>query len=184
MYTNLLSNTSFLEKLISIDLELLEKDWNRPCPRCGGRLDRSDFVRKPRGIEVEPNGFCLRFSLCCRQDGCRKRLTPPSVRFFNRRVWVAPVFLVASILAGDSSKSQIVEFCKRLRISRKTLNRWRRWWSSDFVNSALWMQLKSRLNCTVDEQKIITSIFALRPENLSKDQSIIWLLNLFSIQLF
>lgn len=184
MYTNLPSKTSFLEKLISIDLELLEKEWSQLCSYCDGRLDRSDFLRKPRGIASAPAEFCVRFSLCCREEGCRKRLTPPSVRFFGKRVWTAPVFLIAMILSGDSKKSKVASFCNNLGISPKTLSRWRKWWSEDFIKSDYWMQLKSRLNRVVDEFKVVTSVFSFRPDNLSEDLSVIWFLNLFAIQLF
>src|SRR5271157_4368665 len=66
-----------------------------------GPLHRSDYDRKPRGALIAPAGeaFVRRFSLCCGREGCRKRATPPSLRFLGRRVYLGAVVLVASMLA-------------------------------------------------------------------------------------
>jgi hypothetical protein len=71
------------------------------CPRCDGPLHRGDYDRKPRGALIAPAGeeFVRRFSLCCGREGCRKRATPPSLRFLGRRVYLGAVVLVASMLA-------------------------------------------------------------------------------------
>ena len=71
------------------------------CPKCDGPLHRGDYDRKPRGALIAPAGekFVRRFSLCCGREGCRKRATPPSLRFLGRRVYLGAVVLVASMLA-------------------------------------------------------------------------------------
>ena len=68
------------------------------CPRCDGPLHRGDYERKPRGALIAPAGeeFVRRFSLCCGREGCRKRATPPSLRFLGRRVYLGAVVIVAS----------------------------------------------------------------------------------------
>ena len=50
---------------------------------------------------IAPAGeeFVRRFSLCCGREGCRKRATPPSLRFLGRRVYLCAVVLVASMFA-------------------------------------------------------------------------------------
>src|SRR5262245_40518516 len=69
------------------------------CPPCGGALHRSDYPRKPSGALIAPEGegdMCVtRFSLCCAREGCRKRATPPSLRFLGRRVYLGVVVIVA-----------------------------------------------------------------------------------------
>lgn len=60
------------------------------CPWCEGPLHRSDFDRKLcDGLIVEGGEeFVQRFSLCCGYEGCRRRATPPSVRFPGRRFYL------------------------------------------------------------------------------------------------
>src|SRR5271156_1279315 len=71
------------------------------CLKCDGPLHRSDYDRKPRGALIAPagEGFVVRFSLCCGREGCRKRATPPSLRFLGRRVYLGVVVIVASLVA-------------------------------------------------------------------------------------
>jgi hypothetical protein len=47
--------------------------------------------------------FDRRFSLCCGREGCRRRATPPSVRFLGRRVYVGAVVIVASVLIAPNA---------------------------------------------------------------------------------
>ena len=43
----------------------------------------------------------IRLSFCCDRDGCRKRVTPPSVRFLGRKVFLAvAVILISAITKG------------------------------------------------------------------------------------
>jgi hypothetical protein len=63
--------------------ELIAREVQRDrCSTCGGALDAAHFVRKPHvaGATLD-DPYCLRFSFCCRVEGCRRRRTPPSVRF-------------------------------------------------------------------------------------------------------
>ena len=39
-----------------------------------------------------------RFSFCCSRDGCRKRKTPPSLRFLGRKVYVAAMVVLIAIM--------------------------------------------------------------------------------------
>ena len=54
------------------------------CPRCGGELHSATYLRKPYGLAADLRDDARRFSLCC--SVCRRRVKPPSVRFFGRRV--------------------------------------------------------------------------------------------------
>ena len=70
------------------------------CELCGGVLHSAKYARKPRGPEgVE--AWDRRHSFCCEEEGCRKRHTPPSLRFLWRRVYVSVVVvLVAAMVHG------------------------------------------------------------------------------------
>ncbi len=55
---------------------------------CRGNLHQSHYLRKPRGVPKETHpDYPVRFSYCCGVDGCRKRFTPPSMRFLSRKVY-------------------------------------------------------------------------------------------------
>ena len=85
MYHELPRGASFWSFLFAIDQDLAETTRKKACP-CGGRLHCANYPRKPRGTPVQlPEPQRLRLSFCCDRDGCRKRVTPPSVRFLGRK---------------------------------------------------------------------------------------------------
>ena len=141
MYSSILGKPSLFSLLLDIDRKSLEEYSSRKCPHCGGPLDRAHYLRKPRGVigQSDP-AFSLRFSLCCRVEGCRKRLSPPSVRFYSRRVWVASVFLVAGVLSGGLNQKATEEFKSQLGVSSQLLRRWRRYWAESFASSRFWLR--------------------------------------------
>lgn len=47
---------------------------------------------------VEPH-YRKRLSFCCARPGCRRRVTPPSVRFLGRRLYVAAVVVLVTAMA-------------------------------------------------------------------------------------
>src|SRR5258708_166628 len=91
----------FFRLLEQLDEGMARQVAAKGCPRCAGPLHRGNYKRKPRGALIAPAGetSVVRFSLCCGREGCRKRATPPSVRFLGRRVYLGAVVIVASIVA-------------------------------------------------------------------------------------
>lgn len=110
------------------------------CRRCGGRLDRADYPRKPRGGEraVAGEGLTRRRSLCCGRDGCRRRATPPSVVFLGRRVYLAIVVLLESIGEARSAPPPVSP-------PRRTVRRWLDWFRSELPRTAFFTVARSRL---------------------------------------
>lgn len=117
----------FLMGLFEIDREIASVTKAAGCPHCGGQLHRADYPRKPRGLEskAEP-WFARRLSFCCAERGCRKRRTPPSVRFLGRRVYAAIVVVLAAA-------SKVIP---PGREARRRQRRWRRWFRGPFAASA------------------------------------------------
>ena len=67
------------------------------CAYCGAALHSATSPRKPHGLAPQLRAGTRRYSLCgCR---CRRRVTPPSARFFGRRFRVAALFVMVSALA-------------------------------------------------------------------------------------
>ena len=79
----------FWSFLLSIDRDLADSTRQQGCS-CGGRLHCANYPRAPRGgPDHLPEEYRCRFSFCCDRDGCRKRMTPPSVRFLGRKVYLS-----------------------------------------------------------------------------------------------
>jgi hypothetical protein len=129
LYAEIFSNASFPELLLELDRELARESKQRGCPRCGGVLDVANYARKPRGGPFElGDDHSHRLSLCCRRDGCRLRVTPPSVRFLGRRVYVSVVVLLCGVLRQGPTPWRVDALRRVVGADRRTLDRWRRWW--------------------------------------------------------
>lgn len=140
-----------------IDDDLAAKARAAGCPLCGGRLDVADYPRKPRGADELGDEYAWRHSFCCDTDGCRKRCTPPSVRFLGRKVYLGAAVVLATALQRGPSKASVTKLSALLGISRRTLARWCRWWSTMFATSRFWASLRGRFMPPVDEAAIPAS---------------------------
>ena len=118
----------------------------RPRRRKPGTLHRSNYTRKPRGFAAgkEP-ATCMRDSFCCSAEGCRKRTTPPSVRFMKSRLYLGVVVaLVAAMRHGPNAvRMKVLE--DHLGVDRTTVARWCRWWREDFVDTPFWKGFRRML---------------------------------------
>jgi len=87
-----------------------------------------------------------RFSFCCDREGCRRRHTPPSVRFLGRRVYggVVAVLFPAMVHGLKPKRVEQIRKALDLKVDRRTLERWRQWWLEIFVQSAFWKQARAR----------------------------------------
>jgi hypothetical protein len=143
LYTNLLTDATLFDALLAIDQELAATAQTGGCRRCAGRLDHADYPRKPRGgpMTLSP-AYDKRSSFCC--DACRKRLTPVSVRFLGRRVYLGAVVLLAGVLRQGPAPWRVARLHALLGVSARTLARWHRWWRDDLVRTAFWRAARSR----------------------------------------
>ena len=140
MYDAIAQDPSFFRFLSQIDTELAAATRCAGCQHCSGRLHTADFPRKPRGCPVAVvEEYSWRLSFTC--GHCDSRATPPSVRFLGRRVYVATALMLSS--PPDSASAR--ELQRLLGVSRRTVLRWRRWWTQDFTCTSLWRSLRSRL---------------------------------------
>jgi hypothetical protein len=83
-------------------------------------------------------GYGWRWSFCCALDGCRRRVTPPSVRFLGRKIFVGAVVVVLGVVKGCATAMRLASLRRSVGVSRRTLKRWMRWWQTDFVGSRFW----------------------------------------------
>jgi hypothetical protein len=135
----------FFLALERVDEAVMQRAAAAGCPRCAGPLHRSDYDRKPRGALIAPEGeeFVRRFSLCCGQEGCRKRATPPSVRFLGRRVYLGAVVIVASMVAVALRSAG--EIRRRTGVPARTAARWVGWWQGPFLKTEVFVTICAQL---------------------------------------
>lgn len=143
-----------------IDADLAAKARAAGCSACGGRLDVANYPRKPRGADGLGDEYDVRVSFCCAVDGCRRRCTPPSVRFLGRKVYVGAVVVLASALARGPTKTSVTKLSTLLGITRRTLARWCRWWSTTFATSRFWDSLRGRFVPAVEVATLPASAMA------------------------
>ncbi len=157
-----LLDTRVLLLLPRIDDDLAAKAQAAGCSYCGGRLDVADFPRSPLGIDSDglKDDYDSRRSFCCAVEGCRRRCTPPSVRFLGRKVYVGAMVVLATALQHGPSKTSVTKLSALLGISRRTLVRWRRWWSTMFATSRFWTDLRGRFVPAVDAATLPASLLS------------------------
>ena len=144
MYHELLRDASFWQFLFSIDQDLAKTAGKQTCP-CGGRLHCANYPRKPQGAADLPKEYRSRFSFCCDRDGCRKRMTPPSVRFLGRKVYLGAVVILVSAMQQGPSAWRVHELSKLFDADRRTISRWQAFWRDHFPKTVFWKDALARL---------------------------------------
>lgn len=138
-------NSTVHRILVAIDQEIAEAISKKGCP-CGGRLHLSNYPRSPLGLPAEwRSDYDKRLSFCC--DDCRKRVTPPSVRFFGRRWYPAPLLLFISAFMVSINDYRLAQIKRHfgISVSESTWKRWRRWWREAFTETRFWKQARGSI---------------------------------------
>jgi hypothetical protein len=144
MYHGLLRTASFWEFLFTVDERLAEEAREAGCP-CGGPLHRANYPRQPRGGCANlPEGYGHRLSFCCARDGCRKRTTPPSVRFLGRRVFLGAVVVLVAAMRHGASPRRVRELTELFGVDRRTVERWCTFWREQFPPTPFWKLRRGR----------------------------------------
>ncbi len=161
MYTRVLTDATLFDALIAIDQELAATAQAGGCRLCAGRLDHADYPRKPRGGPATLRAaYETRTSFCCDAEGCRTRLTPVSVRFLGRRVYLGAVVLLACVLRQGPTPWRVARVQALLGVSVRTLARWHRWWRDAFVHTAFWRAARSQFARPVEAADLPRGLLA------------------------
>ena len=145
MYHELPRDASYWRFLFSVDQDLAETARQKACS-CGGRLHRANYPRKPRGGPPDlPEEYRYRLSFCCERDGCRKRVTPPSVRFLGRKVYLGAVVILVSAMRQGPSPRRVAELSRLFGADRRTIARWQVFWNEIVVRTPFWKIARGRL---------------------------------------
>jgi len=145
MYHELLFDATFWTFLLGIDQELAEEVRAEKCPSCGCHLHCANYPRKPRGPRDLPEEYRYRLSFCCARDGCRKRVTPRSVRFLGRKVYLGAVVILVSAMRQGPTPRRVRELTKLFGVDRRTIYRWRDFWNEHFPQTKFWKVARARL---------------------------------------
>ena len=138
-----LNDASFYTFLSLIDQDIAVEVQAAGCPYCDGILHSARYPRKPRGLRhLLDDSYDTRLSFCCAEDHCRRRTTPPSVRFLGRKVYLSLIIVLITALEHGLSPKRRKQLIEVLDIWPQTISRWRRWWRAVFPDSCCWQAMR------------------------------------------
>jgi hypothetical protein len=150
MYHASTCNATLWAFLFTVDQDLAETARRQGC-RCGGRLHRADYPRKPRGgTDTPPATYKTRFSFCCNRDECRKRTTPPSVRFLGRKIYLGAFIVLISAMRHGPTPRRVRELASLFGVDRRTIARWEKFWREHFPQTHFWKTAGARVILLAD----------------------------------
>jgi len=164
MSHGLLLNARLFLLLLEADRELAAEIRAQGC-LCGGRLHSARYPRKPRGgvpLELRED-YRWRESLCCEREGCRRRTTPPSLRFMGRRAYLGALVVLVSAMTGGVTERRAAAMRELVGVNVRTLQRWRAWWLKTFPETVFWRQARGRMASPVDEGRLPASLLERFP---------------------
>ena len=100
----------------------------------------------------------MRFSFCCATEGCRRRTTPPSLRFLGRKVFFGVVVLLVPILRDGPTPERLARLRERFAVSVRTVRRWIRFWREAFTTTRVWQAARGRFAMPVREGAMPASL--------------------------
>jgi len=140
-----INEASFYDFLFKVDIDIASDVQKRPCQYCGGVLHSARYPRKPRGPRhLLTDDYATRLSFCCAEEGCRRRTTPPSVRFLGRKVYLGVVVILITALNHGLTRQRRQQLCDQLEINPQTFYRWLKWWRETFPVSRCWQSARGR----------------------------------------
>jgi hypothetical protein len=159
VYQALLADVRFHQLLFNFDHDMADAARSQGCS-CGGVLHSGRYQRKARGLPagLDKEAYCWRLSFCCAVDGCRQRNTPPSLRFLGRRVYLAAMVVLISVMLHGATPPRVARLSQLTGVSRRTVARWREWWRTAFAESRFWQAKRAVLIRPVDQQRLPASL--------------------------
>ena len=162
VYQSLLADASFFALLLEYDRDLARRAREAGCQSCGDVLHKADYPRHPKGGPLGAGGlgedFEVRFSFCCRREGCRKRHTPASVRFLGRRIYLGAIVVLVSALREGPTPTRLAKLQELVGVCARTVRRWQQWWKEVFPRTDLWRAARGLLARPVAESALPSSL--------------------------
>lgn len=182
MILNTINNVKLYQLLFFIDSDLAEQKRGNSCPFCGAPLHTANYLRKPRGGPGNiPEAFSIRHSLCCSAENCRRRVLPPSLRFWDRKVYWSIVILVTVVLRQQRTEGYSAgKIQKLVGISRHTLKRWIHYFTKIFPMSDKGKQICGLAGAVLNTGSIPSTLILFFIDRFGATQGLIKSLQLFS----
>jgi hypothetical protein len=118
-----LLDAKFHSFLLRIDEDLAAETRARRCRRCGCKLHRDRYPRKPRGGPRNlGEAYRHRLSFTC--SICDKRHTPASVRFLGQRVYLAATVVLASAVRTGLTDWRVSQLTEWIGVPNRTSPKW------------------------------------------------------------
>ena len=156
MLPELLDDVSLFRVLHQIDQDLARACRQSGCPFCHSPLHNAPYTRKPRGGPANiPDEFCVRLSLCCSREDCRRRVLPPSCLFLGRKVyWRAVIVIIVTLRRRNPHSHSINMLARKFGISRRTVVRWIHYFREVFPQSRQWQRLRGLVSAQIDNNDL------------------------------
>jgi hypothetical protein len=152
MLQRFLRDVKFFHILVRFDEDTAGQAREKGCMFCGRPLHQADYPRKPRGMLADiDKDDCRRFSFCCSK--CRKRNTPASIRFLERRVYLGAIVVLISAMLSGASPRRLQKLRAICGADLRTMRRWRQWWAETFPRSDDGRNIVTRL-ALIDETQV------------------------------
>ena len=180
MHANSLNDPWTLNFLLCVDREIEADAAQQPCAYCVDRLHRTYYKRSPRfpGMSL-CTSIAVRPSFCCQRDGCRRRMTPPQLRFLGRKVYVSVAILLVAAMTQGASAKRLRTLKSELGVSPSTVQRWIRYWRQTFVRQRNWSYHRGNFLPPIDETGLPLTLLARFEQSLGdKSLAIVGLLRL------
>ena len=85
-------------------------------------------------------------------------MTPPSVRFLGRRVYLGAVVVLVTTLRAGITALRAERLHALVGVRVRTLRRWRSWWLTTFVATPFWRAVQGRFMPPVTVQALPASL--------------------------
>ena len=156
MLSELLQDVSLFRILHQIDQDLALACRQAGCPFCHSPLHNAPYTRKPRGGPSNiPEEYCVRLSLCCSKEDCRRRVLPPSCLFLGRKVyWGAVILIVTTLHQQKPQDNSINMLARKFDVSRRTVVRWLHYFHEIFPKSQQWLRLRGLVSAQINNHNL------------------------------
>lgn len=161
MYQELLSDARFHQLLLEFDADLAAAARAGKCVLCRSVMHCANYRRKLRGplARLLSDEQCVRFSVCCSRRRCRKRKTPPSLRFLGRKAYLAAMVVLIAAMQHGATAVRVQRLSAMFGVSRRTVARWRSWWLTAFAAGRFWQAARGLFMPPVDQECLPASLF-------------------------
>jgi hypothetical protein len=77
-------------------------------------------------------------------------MTPPSVRFLGRKVYLGAVVILVAAMRQGPSPRRVRELSKLFGADRRTISRWQVFWREHFPETSFWKIARARFVPAID----------------------------------